>query len=114
MKTAGSHAQGQNGTGGGPGAGAGGRPYGGGTCASAGGASVAPRVGVLREVSPASHAPCWCGRCHRSAMRQCGVPRMGGKALPLSELIELGLGHCQLEGLLLGQLWRLDLRVDDG
>jgi hypothetical protein len=114
MKTAGSHAQGQNGTGGGPGAGTGGRPYGGGTCAGAGGASVTPRVGVVREVSPVSHAPCWCGRWHRSARRQRGVPRMGGKALPLSKLIELGLGHCQLEGLLLGQLWWLDLRVDDG
>jgi hypothetical protein len=39
---------------------------------------------------------------------------MGGKALPFSKLIELGLGHCQLEGRLLGQLWWLDLRVDDG
>jgi hypothetical protein len=34
--------------------------------------------------------------------------------MPLGKLIELALGHGELDGLLLGQFSWLDFRVDDG
>jgi hypothetical protein len=39
---------------------------------------------------------------------------LDGEALPLADLIEVALGYGEFGGLLLGQLSRLDLRVDDG
>jgi hypothetical protein len=50
-------------------------------------------------------------RSCRPSLRQRGLTKLDGEAFPHSELVELAIGHCDGNGLLLANVWWLGFRI---